>query len=966
MKTIGKKFCSVAAVICLLVLAVAAVLFAAPVSASAVTPTLTKSENILAKETVTMSTNLIDSDNSVANFSGGAISGGYGARTVNALENTYTQKTEYWIDGEATDKTDADVYLAANMAVRTSGGDYSSLGMLIGYVPGEGGNATYLTLAFEPQRGFLFLYWNNTAGGADNENIVIDRNLGITNGNTYKVEVIKHGSKSIDVYLDGEAVVTGYVGEHLGNSYPAIGTQFNNHDGTLSDFEFCVIGENVTFSDPSIEPDPPQPPAPTVGKSENFLTKEAATMSGNVFTRDDSVVTYSGGKITGNIGNRSVNPLGNIYTEQTVYTVDGENVAAKNADVYLKCTMKVGSSGGVYSKIGMMVGKIPGSDGSVTYLALEFEPGRGYAFLFWSRHAYEGAPATDAGESAMYTKSNLGLTTGNSYTVEVIKHRTGLDVWLDGTQIAEGYKDFDVYLPDALPVIGGYFSNHSGELSDFEFRVVGDNVSVSIADTRPTFTSRNLASDITQVSGLYRPATVVTPAADKSIRLNLDYEERLEASEAVLTTENVWVEEPHGWTRYVNRELATYISLSAHVTSLKAPHENWYGFGVDFRRTGDDFYTVRLGKYKMYLMINGQEVSNKDLHLPYSDGVDYSLQILSEGNRVSVWVNGRPYYENYLMERDVEPLGHTLAFVDVYADVTLSDITYGYIKDAYAVNPDYSDDATLKAIYVGGKALDGFAADKYAYDIALGEGESTPKNISFVPNEPNATVQVSSAGTQVKAAVTSRNGAEKCEYTLRFVLTQKATIDGITFDGALLDGWSESVKSYAVTLSEGVEKPSSDRIGVLLSGGATYGIKEADGGYTVEVKLGARIETYTVTFVSAGNSLSTLGGIYYKGELIKGFASDVTEYNIALAEDASGEDFSAVASASDATVQSEYDSGTLTVTVTAADGTQKTYTVTVSRKKEGGCGSSAAGSASMLAAVLLILSAAVVLRKRSA
>lgn len=196
---------------------------------------------------------------------------------------------------------------------------------------------------------------------------------------------------------------------------------------------------------------------------------------------------------------------------------------------------------------------------------------------------------------------------------------------------------------------------------------------------------------------------------------------------------------------------------------------------------------------------------------------------------------------------------------------------------------------TLKMIYVGGKALDGFAADKLEYDYQLPQGTTSLPAVTFDKGDEAQTVTTrtfSGLTGDYKLAVKPQSGATQT-YIIHFsVLTSSnTTLKMIYLDGSKLDGFSSSQLSYSLTLPMGTTTlptitwdvaDASQRViltdGVLNGTASQLRVIAGDGSSS----------TYSLSFVVPIAGVSTLLDLKVGGQTVEGFAPDKTEYTISL------------------------------------------------------------------------------------
>ncbi|MBD1365073.1 cadherin-like beta sandwich domain-containing protein [Mucilaginibacter sp. ZT4R22] len=298
------------------------------------------------------------------------------------------------------------------------------------------------------------------------------------------------------------------------------------------------------------------------------------------------------------------------------------------------------------------------------------------------------------------------------------------------------------------------------------------------------------------------------------------------------------------------------------------------------------------------------------------------------------------------------------------------------------VNRAASGDAFLTNLVPGTGTLSPvFASGTVAYTVPVGNAVTT---INFTPtlSDANATVQVNgiavvnSTASQniplavganaVTVTVTAENGTPK-NYTVSVVRagSADATLSNLTVNGATIAPvfasgtitYTASVSNTitSVTLTPVVNEPNATVTvngSAVASGSASGTIPLVVGANTITTVItaqdGSTTKTYTVTVNRALSSNADLANLTASsGTLSPTFASAVVDYTVHVGNTTTGisvtptrSDAGAVIRVNGTIVSSGSASGTvplvvgdnaITVQVTAADATVKTYTVTVNR-----------------------------------
>ncbi|TDT51977.1 glycoside hydrolase family 2 TIM barrel-domain containing protein [Fonticella tunisiensis] len=123
------------------------------------------------------------------------------------------------------------------------------------------------------------------------------------------------------------------------------------------------------------------------------------------------------------------------------------------------------------------------------------------------------------------------------------------------------------------------------------------------------------------------------------------------------------------------------------------------------------------------------------------------------------------------------------------ANITVKIILDGTIKTQTLAFNVLNNNALLKEIKLGDKVLEGFAADKFSYDVELPVGTAAAPEVTAAPVDENATVSVTQAegvpGT-AKIVVTAEDGVTTKTYTINFT---KETLESasLTVDNTNLE-----------------------------------------------------------------------------------------------------------------------------------------------------------------------------------
>lgn len=255
---------------------------------------------------------------------------------------------------------------------------------------------------------------------------------------------------------------------------------------------------------------------------------------------------------------------------------------------------------------------------------------------------------------------------------------------------------------------------------------------------------------------------------------------------------------------------------------------------------------------------------------------------------------------------------------------------------------ELSSDATLNMILVGGQNLSDYDSERFSYRVALPANATSIPVITVIKKEDAQVVEINMNQDTVRVAVTAEDLTRQT-YTLVFERTKSdnANLKDITLGNGYSIDFDPTHYDYAITLPFG-----TDSLPVITP-------VKADDEQQIELTLhelpdtGEQIVTitvtapnefdqcaYTITFTTAKNNDATLTALYVRDTLLPHFSPDTTEYTIVYTADtdssmlATANDIRCVASDSLATVTVDAESSTtIIVTVTAQDGTIRTYII---------------------------------------
>jgi hypothetical protein len=157
--------------------------------------------------------------------------------------------------------------------------------------------------------------------------------------------------------------------------------------------------------------------------------------------------------------------------------------------------------------------------------------------------------------------------------------------------------------------------------------------------------------------------------------------------------------------------------------------------------------------------------------------------------------------------------------------------------------------------------------------------------VAYEKGDEYQQVSVVTENSEIKITVKSQSGAQTF-YRIKFIIAQStiSTLNDIQLDGVSIEGFDPTKTAYKVELPQGTTV--APKI-TFVKGDDYQTITLTEGGLTgttrilVKAQSGA-VTTYTIEFVVVKSSNSKLNAIMLDGQLIEGFASDVTTYNVTL------------------------------------------------------------------------------------
>ena len=239
---------------------------------------------------------------------------------------------------------------------------------------------------------------------------------------------------------------------------------------------------------------------------------------------------------------------------------------------------------------------------------------------------------------------------------------------------------------------------------------------------------------------------------------------------------------------------------------------------------------------------------------------------------------------------------------------------------------------TLRMIYVGGVALEGFSSEKNEYYYNLEKGTTALPEITFDKQDENLqTVTVRSGGLNGDYRITVRpqSGASRT-YVIHFsVATSSNTaLAMIRLDGVNLEGFHPDTTHYTIVLPEGVSSvPAVTFDKAEASQRVLSVLEDTTQLITVTAESGAK-RVYTLDFRFQLSANAFLEMIYLDGDSLQGFLPDQANYEVQL----TGTNCPAVtvdkAAGQQVTISSPVGAGKAVILVSPEQGASMQYTIT--------------------------------------
>ena len=342
--------------------------------------------------------------------------------------------------------------------------------------------------------------------------------------------------------------------------------------------------------------------------------------------------------------------------------------------------------------------------------------------------------------------------------------------------------------------------------------------------------------------------------------------------------------------------------------------------------------------YSLYFYFTRPVSTNTDLAMIYIAGepltefapsrYKYTYMLAEGAKQPAVGYAAGDAYQTITQEQS----GDTTTIV-VTAEDSLYTATYTVIFQ-YEQSP-YS---YLKEILLDDSLLEGFRPDSFYYDIHLPYGTDTLPELTYTLGHALQTVsqETFQAGqtTTVRFTVTAADMISSSQYDVRMIiaLNPEARLKDLLVKGQTIAGFHADTLNYTIEYPIGTDSAQlltlQDIQAITLDSAATYSITQDDCNFIIQVDAadGIHALTYTIRQVILRSSNARLAAILLDGDSIRNFDPDVLEYTHYITAtypliEAIPEDSNAVVTLG------ILEGDSINIYVTAADGTENTYTL---------------------------------------
>ncbi len=248
-----------------------------------------------------------------------------------------------------------------------------------------------------------------------------------------------------------------------------------------------------------------------------------------------------------------------------------------------------------------------------------------------------------------------------------------------------------------------------------------------------------------------------------------------------------------------------------------------------------------------------------------------------------------------------------------------------------------SNNVLLNDILIAGTSLTGFDPEVFTYTISLPYGTTGLPMVTYTAGDEKQIIKLSIINYQLSIEVTAEDGTI-ATYTLTFVVekSSNALLADILLDGESLEGFNPETAEYTVTFPYGTtELPTitwvtADEQQQVVSTNNNEQLTII----TVTAGDGMTMMEYFITFIVEQCSINTLDSIFLNNMLLPEFAPTVNEYTKEYPHGTLESELATIDSVRyvltdlTSTVEVAIDEQhTITITVTAQDGTPNAYII---------------------------------------
>ena len=203
-----------------------------------------------------------------------------------------------------------------------------------------------------------------------------------------------------------------------------------------------------------------------------------------------------------------------------------------------------------------------------------------------------------------------------------------------------------------------------------------------------------------------------------------------------------------------------------------------------------------------------------------------------------------------------------------------------------------SSDSSLSAIMLDGSLIDGFAADKFEYNVELPFGTTSIPVVTYTKasDAANVVANIPAGLGEVALEVTSEDASSKSLYKVNFIVAKQsnANLNNIFVDGVAIADFAADKFDYVIDLMSGAALPSltyekaDATASVVVKNNNWAGCK-----FIVTAQDGTT-QVYTVTYNVAESQVALLSDIMFynaKNEIyesLAAFDANTFEYDIVL------------------------------------------------------------------------------------